>query len=65
MTNTTTYTTRWDIPNDQLVELAVEYSMLSAKSHFQYLSERAKDAMLRTIGKVADEIDWTGCFEAI
>ena len=60
-----TYTTLWIIPRSELISLAVEYGMIASTSRFMDLGERAQNAILRTIGVVADGIDWTGCFERV
>ena len=59
----TTYTRNWQIPRSELIILAIEYDMVHSTMRFEALNARAQDAILRTIGKLADAIDWTGCFE--
>ncbi len=59
----TKFTTLWDLSRRDLIDLAIEYGMVGSVQAFEEFNARRQDAILRTMGKLADAMDWTGCFE--
>ena len=53
----------WNMGKQDLIDLAIEFGMIRSTSAFIDLTARRQEVILKAIAKVADKIDFTGCFE--